>query len=122
MWSHGLTPLFLLLCSLLSGKSVKDLSTVVECVHAIIDYSRKLQRLSNEDDLIPGLGMVGGGARAHTPPPPAGRCATPRLQQSMSKQVRTNEVSICCEYGGDHRETVGATGRHTHVWTGFVHP
>ncbi|MEW5315412.1 MAG: hypothetical protein WDW38_006843 [Sanguina aurantia] len=41
-----------------TGKSVKDLSTVVECVHAIIDYSRKLQRLSNEDDLIPGLGMV----------------------------------------------------------------
>lgn len=49
-------------CFLLSGKSVKDLSTVVECVHSIIDYSRKLQRLSNEDDLIPGLGMVGGSA------------------------------------------------------------
>lgn len=36
---------------------VRDTFVVVDALHHVLDYSRKLANYANDDDLIPGLGM-----------------------------------------------------------------
>lgn len=42
---------------LLAAKS-KDIPKAMAETKAALDYARRLQRFSNEDDLVPGLGLV----------------------------------------------------------------
>lgn len=44
-------------CVSLTGKN-KDLQVLVDEVEYVLDYSRKLAKYANEEDLMPGLGHV----------------------------------------------------------------